>query len=117
MFNLQKVYLKGETEMSATHARPYALDPGGGEAHWFFGNLVTLKAAGEHTDGRFALTEFVNPAGSARPLHVHPDEHEAVCSRGGTAEVECGDEVFRVVPGSFVLLPRGVPHWLRVGSD
>ena len=46
----------------AAQARPYALDPGDGEAHWFFDSLVTIKAAGEQTDSRFALTEFVNPA-------------------------------------------------------
>ena len=103
--------------MPATQARPYALDPGGGDAHWFFGNLVTVKAAGEHTDSRFALTEFVNPAGSASPRHVHHDEHEAFYILEGSAEVHCGDEVFHVAPGSFVLLPRGIPHWLRVSPD
>ena len=103
--------------MPATQPKPYAIDPGGGEAHWFFGNLVTLKAAGEHTDGRFALTEFVNPAGSASPLHVHHDEHEAFYVLEGTAEVHCGDQVFSVAPGSFVLLPGGIPHWHRVSSD
>jgi len=98
-------------------ARPYALSPGDGQAHWFFGNLVTVKTAGEHTDGRFALTEFVNPAGFASPLHVHHDEHEAFYILEGTAEVHCGDEVFRVAPGSFVLLPSGIPHWHRVSPD
>ena len=33
-------------------AQPYALDPGDGQAHWFFGNLVTVKAAGAHTGRR-----------------------------------------------------------------
>ena len=103
--------------MPTTQARPYVLDPGGGDAHWFFGCLVTVKAAGEHTDGRFALTEFVNPAGFASPLHVHHDEHEAFYILEGTAEVHCGDEVFRVAPGSFVLLPSGIPHWHQVSSD
>jgi len=103
--------------MPTTQARPYVLDPGGGDAHWFFGNLVTLKAAGEHTDGRFALTEFINPVGFASPLHVHHDEHEAFYILEGTAEIHCGDEVFNVSPGSFVLLPSGIPHWHRVSSD
>src|SRR5215470_18349479 len=75
--------------------RPYALDPGDGQAHWFFGN----------------------PAGFASPLHVHQDEHEAFYILEGTAEVHCGDEVFRVAPGSFVLLPRGIPHWHQVSPD
>jgi quercetin dioxygenase-like cupin family protein len=100
-----------------TQARPYALDPGDGQAHWFFGCLVTLKAAGEHTDGRFALTEFFHPAGFASPPHVHHDEHEAFYILQGNAEVHCADEVFNVAPGSFVLLPKGIPHWHQVSSD
>jgi mannose-6-phosphate isomerase-like protein (cupin superfamily) len=98
-------------------ARPYAFGPGDGQAHWFFGCLVTLKAAGAHTGGRFALTEFVSPAGFASPLHVHHDEHEAFYILEGRAQVHCGDEAFRVAPGSFVLLPRGIPHRHRVSPD
>jgi len=97
--------------------RPYALGSGEGEAHWFFGNLVTLKASGEQTGGGFALTEFVNPAGSATPVHVHHDEHEAFYILEGMAEVHCADEMFQVGPGGFVLLPKGIPHWFRVSAD
>jgi quercetin dioxygenase-like cupin family protein len=61
-----------------------------------------------------ALTEFVNPAGFASPLHVHHDEHEAIYILEFTAEVHCADEAFRVAPGSFVLLPKGLPHWHQV---
>jgi quercetin dioxygenase-like cupin family protein len=116
MSNTLQVYPKKEIVMSAP-SKPYALGPGGGQAHWFFGNLVTHKAAGEDTDGRFALTEFVNPAGSATPVHVHHDEHEALYVLEGTVEAHCGDEVFHLAPGGFVLMPRGIPHWLRVSSD
>jgi hypothetical protein len=38
-------------------------------------------------------------------------------SEAGTAEVHCGNEVFRVAPGSFVLLPSGIPHWHQVSPD
>lgn len=100
-----------------TQTRPYALGPGDGEAHWFFGSLVTLKAAGHQTGSQFALTEFVNPAGFASPLHVHHDEHEAFYILEGSAEVHCGDEVFHLGPGGFVLLPSGIPHWHQVSSD
>ena len=27
-------------------ARPYALSPGDGQAHWFYGNLVTVTGGG-----------------------------------------------------------------------
>jgi quercetin dioxygenase-like cupin family protein len=102
--------------MSTDH-QPFALDAGVGTAHWFFGSLVTVKAASEQTDGHFALTEFVNPPAFASPRHVHHDEHEAFYVLEGRAEVHCGDESFTVGPGSFVMLPKGIPHWLEVAAD
>ena len=100
-----------------TEPKPYALDAGEGTAHWFFGSLVTVKAASEETDGGYALTEFVNPPAFASPLHVHHDEHEAFYVLEGRAEVHCGDESFNVGPGSFVMLPKGIPHWHQVGAE
>lgn len=102
--------------MSTEH-KPYAVDAGEGAAHWFFGSLVTVKAASEETDGHFALTEFVNPPGFATPLHVHHDEHEALYIIEGKAEVHCGSESFTVGPGSFVMLPKGIPHWYEAGAE
>lgn len=101
----------------AIDAMPYALDAGGGDAHWFFGSLVTLKAVPEDTGGAFALTEFINPAGFASPLHVHHDEHEAFYILEGRAHVHCGTDAFAAGPGSFVMLPKGVPHWHQVDAD
>lgn len=100
-----------------TELMPYALDAGEGTAHWFFGSLVNVKAASEQTDGRFALTEFVNPPGFVSPRHVHHDEHEAFYILDGSAEVHCGNESFNVSPGSFVMLPKGIPHWHEVGTE
>jgi hypothetical protein len=33
--------------------------------------------------------------------------------RTGTLDVECGDDRFEAGPGSFVFLPRGLPHVFR----
>jgi mannose-6-phosphate isomerase-like protein (cupin superfamily) len=100
-----------------TEHDPYALDAGQGAAHWFFGSLVTVKAASEQTDNRYALTEFVNPPAFASPRHVHHDEHEAFYILEGSAEVHCGNESFHAGPGSFVMLPKGIPHWHQVSND
>jgi quercetin dioxygenase-like cupin family protein len=100
-----------------TPLKPYVLDAEAGEALWFFGNLVTVKVTSQQTEGRFALTEFVNPAGFASPLHVHHDEDEAFYILEGRAEVHCGNEVFAAGPGSFVMLPRGIPHWHQVDGE
>jgi len=56
----------------AAQVRPYILGDGEGEAVWFLGSLVTIKAAGPDTGGRLTVVEFVNPPGFAPPLHRHP---------------------------------------------
>ena len=47
------------------------------------------------------------------PLHVHANEDEFFHIIDGEHEFRCGDQEFRVGPGAFVHLPRGVPHGHR----
>jgi mannose-6-phosphate isomerase-like protein (cupin superfamily) len=100
-----------------TAVRPYVLGPDEGEALWFLGNLVTLKATGDATHGRLTVAEFVNPAGFAPPLHRHLVEDEMFYVVSGTAEFHCEGSVLRAGPGDFVLLPVGLPHTFVVGAD
>ena len=44
---------------STTSVHPCVLGPAEGQAHWFLGNLVTVKAAGRDTGGRITV---VNPS-------------------------------------------------------
>lgn len=46
---------------------PYVLNPDQGDALWFLGSLVTLKATGAQTSGNLTVAEFVNPPGFAPP--------------------------------------------------
>ena len=50
--------------MNGTANSPYVLRRDEGEALWFLGNLVTLKATGAQTRGRLTVAEFLNPPGS-----------------------------------------------------
>ncbi len=56
---------------------PFALSPDEGEALWFFGMLVTMKATAAQTGGEFLLIEELAPQGTATPLHVHPQDDES----------------------------------------
>lgn len=96
---------------------PYLLRDGEGEALWFLGNLVTLKAVGDATHGRLTVAEFVNPPGFAPPLHRHLHEDELFYVLSGTARFACGDRTFEAEAGDFVLLPVGLPHTFSVGTD
>jgi mannose-6-phosphate isomerase-like protein (cupin superfamily) len=101
----------------ADPTRPYLLRPDEGEALWFLGNLVTLKASGDATRGAITVAEFVNPAGFAPPLHRHLVEDEMFFVLAGTARFHCDGREFDAHVGDFVLLPVGVPHTFRVGDD
>jgi mannose-6-phosphate isomerase-like protein (cupin superfamily) len=93
----------------------YMLGAEDGQAIWFAGTLMVLKATGEHTEGRFALLDQRVPGQYAAPLHVHHDEDEAWYLLDGEATFSCGDDRFSAGAGAWVFLPKGVPHAFRVG--
>jgi quercetin dioxygenase-like cupin family protein len=93
-------------------AIPYVLEDGEGEVIRWFGATVTVKASGPLFDA--ALTTEV--AGSEPPLHAHAAADEALFVVAGSLTVYAGDEVIAAPEGSFVFLPRGVPHTFAVES-
>jgi quercetin dioxygenase-like cupin family protein len=97
---------------------PYALGPEDGEAVWFFGGLVTFKATSEQTGGRFVLLEQLARGGTTSTWHAQPGYEESFYLLEGemTFWVE-GEEPLRASAGSFVHVPEGVAHALRVDSD
>lgn len=95
----------------------YTLAAGEGEATWFLGNRMTLKATTETTGGAYGLLESFVPAGASPPLHVHHREDEAFWVIDGNLTLRCGDETFEAGPGSFVFLPRDIPHTFVVEGD
>ncbi len=96
--------------------RAYLLRPDDGQALWFLGNLVTLKATGEQTHGRLTVAEFLNPPGFAPPLHRHLHEDELFYVLSGSVDFRCMGEQLAAGPGDFVLLPMGEPHTFVVGA-
>ncbi|HXG25447.1 MAG TPA: cupin domain-containing protein [Candidatus Binatia bacterium] len=102
---------------SSAAIRPYRLRAGEGEAIWFLGNLVTVRAGASATRGRISVVEFVNPAGFGPPLHRHRDEDEMFHVLSGAARVRCDGEAYEIGPGDFVFLPAGLPHTFLVGQD
>jgi mannose-6-phosphate isomerase-like protein (cupin superfamily) len=102
--------------MNGTTSRPLLRRPGEGEALWFADNHMTIKARAADTGGAYGLLESHVRAGSGPPLHVHHREDEAFWILGGELTVVCGGEELRAGPGSYVFLPRDVPHTFKVTS-
>jgi mannose-6-phosphate isomerase-like protein (cupin superfamily) len=95
--------------------RAYMMKADEGQAVWFAGALMILKAAGDRTQGRFAFLDQRVAGNYAVPQHVHHAEDEAWYVLEGEVTFYCGDETFTTGPGAWVFLPKDVPHAFRVG--
>jgi quercetin dioxygenase-like cupin family protein len=75
-----------------------------------------VKASGRSTGGSLTVTEISVTDGP--PKHVHTREDESVYIFTGALYFECGEDRFEAGPGSFVFLPRGLPHSFRsIGEE
>ena len=98
-----------------TRAEPYVL-PFAGQLRDL--NGLALKAGAAHTDGALAVWEGgIPPHTSGPPLHVHANEDEALYVLEGEVTIRTGDATTTAAAGSFVWLPREVPHTFANLSD
>ncbi len=103
--------------MATTQNRqPIALSAGEGEALWWTGELATIKAASEDTDGRLALVEILAPEGVGIPMHVHHNEDEGFWVLEGELTFFVGGREIKARAGDFLLGPRGVAHTYSVDA-
>ena len=101
-----------------TDPAPYARSSEEGEALWFFGGLVTVKASTQQTGGRFALTEQLFPGGMATPLHSQPEDDESFYVLEGEVTFYLDDgQPIPASAGTFVHVPAGVAHAFHVDSE
>jgi len=83
---------------------PYLLLPGEGLA----GFDASVKASRAATGGQLSLIESHTRGGA--PWHVHSREDEYFYVLAGTIVVHLEDQNYEAPAGSFVFLPRGLPH-------
>jgi mannose-6-phosphate isomerase-like protein (cupin superfamily) len=88
--------------------RGYVLGPHRGLG----GGRPEVKASARSTGGSLTAIEIVVD-GTGPPRHTHTREDESICVLTGTLDVECGDDRFDAGPGSFVFMPRHLPHTFR----
>jgi len=96
---------------------PWMTDRDGAEAVWFLATRMTVLGTAEATAGALGLIEAVIPPGFSPPLHVHSREDEPMYVIEGRVTFQVGDQRFEAGPGSFVFLPRDVPHSFVVEGD
>jgi quercetin dioxygenase-like cupin family protein len=86
---------------------PYVVDAGEGLLEAPAG----VKASRVSTAGRLTVIESVVDGGPPRHSHLYEDETFYVLE--GRLDLECGGATFAAAAGSFVFLPRRIPHALR----
>ena len=88
-----------------------------GRSLWHLGALLTFKALGAETDGRFWALEGLADKNMAVPLHIHTHEDEVWYVLEGEIHFTVGDEVRVAGPGTFAFIPKGVAHTFQIRSD
>ena len=91
-------------------AKPKIVPAGAGQHFWALGVHVTVRVTSEDTNGAYSVFEDVVPPGGGPPLHSHSKEDETMLVLDGELEVTLAEQTVTVRPGTFVHMPRGVPH-------
>lgn len=86
-------------------------------AYWFLNALHLLLANNESGNGAYSLLHLTAPPQFETPYHLHHDEDEAFYVLEGELTVIRSGEKVVAGPGTYVFLPRGVPHGFRTSSD
>jgi mannose-6-phosphate isomerase-like protein (cupin superfamily) len=87
------------------------------DTFWWQGGLMEIKARAEDTGGALGVLEERSFQGYGPPLHVHSREDETMNVLEGQIRFRLGDDEFVAGPGTWVWLPRGVPHAFKVESE
>jgi mannose-6-phosphate isomerase-like protein (cupin superfamily) len=87
-----------------------------GDAYWWQGSLMTIKARAADTGGALGLVEGTFYQGFGPPLHVHHREDEGMLVLDGEIRFRQGTKEFVAGPGTLVWAPREVPHAFMVQS-
>ena len=78
---------------------------------------MTVKVSGEQSGGAYSLIEMRHPANVGPASHVHPTGSEAFYVLEGEYTIQCNQSVYTAQSGDFVLIPKGVPHSYRSGTE
>jgi mannose-6-phosphate isomerase-like protein (cupin superfamily) len=98
-------------------SEPYALGAGDGRPiDLGEGFAVAVKADELQSGGVVSVLETQEPPGFGPPVHVHHDCAEAFYVLEGEYVMYLGEDEVVCRPGSFIFVPRGVPHGFRTGN-
>lgn len=101
-----------------SQARAAVVGPGeGATIEGPAGGPLTFKVRGDHTNGSLTAFENIIAPDDGPPLHVHTHEDEAWYLLEGELRFRLGADIRVAATGSFVFVPRGVPHCFRTSAS
>lgn len=99
-------------------SEPFVVTPGAGETiAGPVGGPLTFKLRGGQSGGSLIVFENVIPPREGPPLHAHANEDEAFYVLEGDFRYRLGDGIHHAPAGSFVFVPRSVPHCFQNVGD
>jgi quercetin dioxygenase-like cupin family protein len=104
-------------EGSVASRRCVVHGPGGGEPLDLGRGVPRVLLSTGNSGGGLSVMEATQPPGGGPPWHTHSLEDESFYVLNGSFEFDCGEDTVSGTPGSFVWLPRGVPHRYRAGAE
>ncbi|HAV62709.1 MAG TPA: cupin domain-containing protein [Verrucomicrobiales bacterium] len=90
--------------------------PGSGKAYSAVGDRYLVLASGQQTGGAYCLLEATVPPGGGPPPHYHTREEESFYVLEGEMTFTVDGRTVVGRPGSFVQVPRNVPHAFKNAS-
>lgn len=81
-----------------------------GKTYSVVGDKYTVLASGDQTGGAYSLTEAIVPPGGGPPPHYHTREEESFYVLEGEITFTVEDRPIVGAAGTFVQIPRRVPH-------
>lgn len=91
--------------------------PADGERLNVIGDQQTVKLDGSQTNGMFALIEQNYRPSAGVPMHFHTQEDAVFYIVEGHMDFTVGGKKVSAGVGSTVLLPRGIPHSSKAGTN
>lgn len=101
----------------AYRSRADMLDRETAPAFWLVATLWLPMATGPQTGNQFSFIEQLMPTGLGPPTHRHPNAEEGFYVLEGTCLFNADGETLRAPPGTFVHLPRMLPHSFSVDTS
>jgi quercetin dioxygenase-like cupin family protein len=104
-------------DMTSATAVPVMNELDDNDYRWFLGLKTWIRSTAAETGGGLGIVEELIPPGFASPYHVHHAEDESFYIIDGSVRFISGDNSWLAGPGSFVFLPRDIPHGFQVEGD